>query len=187
MNPITHFLISWDIAAYSVSERRDRTLVSIAGIIPDADAFGAIPELVTRNSEHPLLWWTDYHHILGHNLSFALLVILGVFCFAKERWKSAGLAFAAFHLHLLGDLIGARGPDGYQWPMPYLYPFSQTPQLVWDGQWALNAWPNILITLLALSGMFYLAWRKGISPLEALSSSASRAFVDALRARFGAV
>ena len=48
---------------------------------------------------------------------------------------------------------GARGPDGEPWPIPYLVPFSPTPRLVWSGQWALNAWPNVLLTaaLIALA------------------------------------
>ncbi len=27
------------------------------------------------------------------------------------------LVLFSFHLHLLGDLVGARGPDGDQWPI----------------------------------------------------------------------
>ena len=90
----------------------------------------------------------------------------------------------AFHSHILGDVIGARGPDGYQWPIPYLLPFSRTPELVWSGQWALNAWQNFVITAIALSLTFYIAWSRGHSPLEIFSSRADRAFVETLRTRF---
>ena len=95
------------------------------------------------------------------------------------------LALVSFHLHLLGDIVGARGPDGDQWPIPYLLPFSHTWQLAWPGQWELNAWPNFLITILLLSLAFHLAWRRGHSPLELVSTRANGEFVTALRDRFG--
>jgi len=28
-------------------------------------------------------------------------------------------------------MLGSRGPDGYQWPIPYLSPFSSAVQLSW--------------------------------------------------------
>jgi len=34
------------------------------------------------------------------------------------------------------------GPDGYQWPIPYLYPFVPDFQLTWSGQWELSSWQN---------------------------------------------
>ncbi|MBD3306245.1 metal-dependent hydrolase [candidate division KSB3 bacterium] len=185
MNPITHFLISWDVANIFPSNRRDRAIITLAGILPDVDAFGAIPELLTRHSAHPLFWWTEYHHILGHNLVFGGVLALGSFALAAKRWKTALLALLTFHVHVLGDVIGGRGPDGYQWPIPYLYPFSDAWQLVWEGQWELNAWPNFVMTGIALALMFWLAWKQGFSPLEMISAPADRAFVKTLRHRFG--
>ena len=63
-------------------------------------------------------------------------------------------------------------------------PCSQRWQLVWNGQWALNAWPNFVITGVALIITFYLAWLRGYSPLEMISVRADTAFVAALRGRF---
>ncbi len=97
---------------------------------------------MTRSSERPLLWWSEYHHVLAHNLGFGLLVTIVSFLLAKQKAKAATLAAISFHLHLLADLVGARGPDGYQWPLPYLLPFSDAWQWTWTGQWELNAWPN---------------------------------------------
>jgi hypothetical protein len=87
-------------------------------------------------------------------------------------------------LHLLGDLVGARGPDGDQWPIPYLLPFSNHLQLIWAGQWALNAWQNMTLTAALLLLTWVLAWKRGFSPLEMFSTKADRAFVGALRRRF---
>ena len=88
------------------------------------------------------------------------------------------LALLAFHLHLLGDLVGSRGPDGYQWPIPYLLPFSTDWNLTWQYQWELDAWPNILVTLLLLGVTLYLSWKRGHSPLELVSQRADAAFVS---------
>src|SRR3954453_6299709 len=122
------------------TERRDRALVTIACVIPDVDGFGLIPQVLTANSAHPLMWFSLYHHSL-HTLLFAVVVAALVFAFSQHKWLTALLAFASFHLHLLEDVLGSRGPDGYQWPIPYLKPFSGF-EISWRGQWALNAWPN---------------------------------------------
>ncbi|MGD8946257.1 MAG: hypothetical protein PVI62_06330, partial [Desulfobacterales bacterium] len=58
-------------------------------------------------------------------------------------------------------------------------------QLTWDGQWTLNAWPNILFTGVLLGVTLYLAWRRGFSPLEMISKKADAAFVSTLRRKFG--
>ena len=153
-----------------------------AAVAPDIDGIGIIPELLTRNTSHPLLWFSQYHHSL-HTLAFALVCTLAAYLIAgplprllagsfsdftfgpdirkprpsNRRLPShpgltAFLVFISFHLHLLCDLIGARGPDGDQWPIPYLKPFSNAVQLTWHGQWALNAWQNFVITGLLLAG-----------------------------------
>ncbi len=186
MSPITHFMLSWLVAeAGGFERRRDRVLVTLAGIVPDADGLGAVVEIATRHSEQPLLWWSTYHHVVGHNLLVGLLVagVLGIV--SQHRLRAAVLGGIGFHLHLAGDLAGARGPDGAQWPIHYLWPFSPDKGLwLWSGQWELNAWPNVAITLAALGVIFVLARRRGYSPLEMISRRADRAFVDALNRRF---
>ena len=184
MSPITHFLSGWMLSGL-VEGRRERAAVAIAAVIPDIDGLGIIPEVLTRNSAHPLPWFTEYHHILGHNIGFALATTLVAFFVLKRKLKPTLLFFVAFHLHLLGDLIGARGPDGYQWPLPYLLPFSHAMDLTWSHQWALNAWPNFVITFALLGVTFYWAARRGYSPIEMVSVRADSAFVRSLRDRFG--
>ncbi len=184
MSPVTHFLLGWVTANAAQLNRRERAVVTIAGIIPDADGFGLVAEIATRGSAHPLMWWSEYHHVLGHNIGFCLLVTAAGYALATRRTLTASLVFLSFHLHLLGDLIGARGPDGEQWPIPYLSPFSAAWQWTWSGQWALNGWPNLVITAAMLATTLWLAWRRGYSPLEMLSSRADKALVAALRQRF---
>ena len=184
MSPVSHFLIGW-VAANSASlNRRERAAVTIAGVIPDVDGFGLVAEIATRNSSHPLMWWSEYHHVLGHNIGFCLLVTAVGFALATRRWLTAALVCLSFHLHLLCDLVGARGPEGEQWPIPYLSPFSAAWQWTWSGQWALNAWPNLAITAAAMGMTLYFAWKRGYSPLELVSSRADKVFVETLRRRF---
>lgn len=130
------------------------------------------------------MWWTDYHHILCHNVGAAIVFAGIAFAFSKHRWLTTMLAILSFHTHILGDIIGARGPDGYQWPIPYFLPFSRTPELSWEGQWALNAWPNFVITAATLLITFCLAITRGYSALEIFSKRADRVFVSTLQARF---
>ena len=183
MSPATHFLAGWLLANSMAMERRERALVVCAAVVPDVDGLGIIPELLTRNSAHPLLWFSQYHHAL-HTLWFAILVAVAAFLLSRQRWKTTLLVFLSFHLHLFCDLIGARGPDGYQWPIPYLFPFSNSFQLTWHSQWGLNAWPNVVITLVLIFITLWLAWASGRSPLEFVSEKANSAFVHALRSRF---
>lgn len=184
MSPVTHFLTGWVFANCARLDRKDRAIVTLACVVPDVDGLGIIPELLTRNSSHPLLWFTLYHHSL-HNLAFAVVVAALAFAIATRKWITALLAFLSFHLHLFEDLLGSRGPDGYQWPIPYLAPFSSAWRLEWRGEWGLNAWPNIAITIVLLAITLYLAWRRGFSPLEMISTKADAAFVATLRHRFG--
>src|SRR5258708_2385215 len=206
MSPVTHFFTGWLLAAASQNgktsglSRREKTLVVAAAVAPDIDGLGAIPELLTRHSAHPLLWFTRYHHSL-HTLAFALAVTFVAFLLSASAnhanrqvvqdqrisarpWTTALLVFLSFHLHLLCDLVGARGPDGDQWPIPYLLPFSNALQLTWYGQSALNAWQNFVITGFLLLATFWIAWKYGSSPVELVSDKWNHKLVEALRSRF---
>ena len=184
MSPITHFLTGWAIANAAPLTRRERAVVTLAAVVPDVDGLGIIPELLTRHSQHSLLWFSEYHHAL-HTLWFAVFISVIAFSNSDRRLRVAGLAFLAFHVHLLEDLIGSRGPDGYVWPIPYLSPFSDRWTWVWHGQWKLNAWPNVTITIALLLITVFIAIARGFSPVEILSLRADIAVVRPLRARFG--
>src|SRR4051812_37798778 len=61
VSPITHFFLGWAVANSADLNRRERACVAIAGVIPDADGLGIVAEVLTRNSAHPLAWFSDYH------------------------------------------------------------------------------------------------------------------------------
>jgi hypothetical protein len=112
--------------------------------------------------------------------------VVGIFAaiIAHNRWITGALAFTSFHLHLMEDVLGPRGPDGYQWPIPYLVPFSKTLQISWAGQWRLDAWQNVLLTVGLLAVTMRLAWRSGFFPLEMASTKGDAVFVNTLRRPF---
>jgi hypothetical protein len=184
LSPVTHFLSGWALGVAARVQRRDRALITLAGVVPDIDGFGLPFELLARNSNYPLAWWSDYHHVLGHNLGFALLTGSAVCIFAQQRVLTTFWALTAFHVHLFEDLIGARGPDGHQWPIPYLSPFSSRWQFTWTGQWFLNGYPNFILTVVLMAFAVYWAWARGFSPVELISRRADRGLVAILRRRF---
>ncbi len=173
MSPVTHFLIGWSVANSRNLTIKERAFVTIAGIAPDIDGAGLILDFLGSYQGQPLQWWSKYHHILGHNIGFGLFFAIAAFAMLTRRWLVSFLVMVSFHLHLVGDLLGSKGPDGYQWPIPYLLPFSDAWQLIWAGQWQLNAWPNFVVTGVVAWHMFYLAWKKEVSPLEIISSKAN--------------
>jgi len=182
MSPVTHFLAGWVLANTAALNRRERIAVTAASVAPDIDGLGLLPELLTRNSAHPLLWFSEYHHAL-HALWFAVVVAVLAACVATRKWVTAGLAFLAFHLHLLCDLAGSRGPDGYTWPIPYFRPFSNRWQWSWSGQWPLNSWENLAITLVLLALTLAIVQKYGRSPVELFSTRADRVVVATIRSR----
>ena len=185
MHPVTHLLTGWVVAESAALGRRDRSLVTLAAVMPDIDGLGVIGEIATRNSSSPVFWWSEYHHVLCHNIGFGVLLAASAALLAVRRATTALLVVLVFHLHLFADLVGSRGPDGFQWPVPYLLPFSDEWQLRWSGQWPLDAWPNFLLTGLLLVLTLYLAWKRSYSPIGIVSVKADAAFVATLRRRFG--
>lgn len=184
MHLVTHGLLGWVLAESVGLSRRDRALVTVAAIAPDLDGLGVVAEFATRNTQQPLLWFSDYHHVLCHNVGFALAFALFAVAIADTRTRTTVLVWLSFHLHLLADVIGSRGPDGSQWPVPYLLPFSDAVQWTWTGQWALNAWPNLAITAAALAVSVVFARRRGYSPVDLISPRADATVVAALHERW---
>lgn len=185
MNPFTHLLVSWPIAHQGVRHKKDRLLVTLSGLIPDIDGFGIVGGLLQGDKIKGLELWSAYHHVLSHNLPFCIGTALLFGAAGKEKLRVFLLTTLCFHIHLFCDLIGSRGPDNYQWPIPYLWPLFEEPQLAWAGQWQLNTWPNLLITIVFLSLTFHISWKKGQSPLGLLSAAMDTKLTATLRGRFG--
>ena len=183
MNPETHLLASWVIGAKGTDNARDCRLVALAGILPDADGLGLIVDGLTR----ALGWkktflYEHYHHFLLHGIFGAILITLLLTCFAHRKWRAALLALLVFHLHLVCDLIGSRGPDPVDlWPLFYFGPFTKDPIWLWKGQWPLDAWPNRLLTVWLFAWALWLALPRGYSFVGVFSKRLDEVFVAVLR------
>jgi hypothetical protein len=184
MSPITHFLSGWAVANLTELDRRERALVTLAAVAPDADGLGVLVDLLRRNAENPFEYYQRFHHVFGHNLFFALGIAAVAFLLGVRRGATFFLLLISFHLHLLGDIVGARGLGDDLWPVPYFWPFSSQ-GWVWSGQWPLDGWQNMVITAALLTLTFYWAWKRSYSPLELASQQIDRTFVAALHQRFG--
>jgi len=185
MNPITHFLISWNIAEVCNNNQKDTILITAGGIIPDIDGLGAIGDMFSSEAyklTHTSLY-EQYHHILCHNITFCAICLIFVLLISKRKLITAALFTLTFHLHLLCDILGSGGGDGYRWPIPYLYPFSTKPQLEWTGQWQLASWQNLVITLIFMITSLFLIRKKGSSPIGWISPKADKELVKTIRNR----
>lgn len=185
MSPVSHFLISWVVAnTVPDLDRRERAFITLAGIAPDIDGFGAPVEMLTKGTANELRWFADYHHVLCHNGLFCIILALLAISFARNRKKLVGLfVLLTSHAHFLCDLVGSKGPDGSHWPIPYLNPFYSGLRLEWDGQWELNSWQNYSITGVVLVTAIWLAIRRGYSPVEIISPKADKVVVEAFQNR----
>ena len=186
MSPITHLLASWSVADALGLRDRDRTLATLCGVLPDADGLGAVVDLTNGLLGRPDSWtYGQLHHLLLHGLPGAVLIPLVLSIWAVRRLRTFAVGVLCVHLHLLCDLAGSRGPgEADIWPIHYLAPFSSRLTFAWAGQWPLNDWPNILLTLLLIGYAFFRAIASGYSPVALFSARAERVFVEAVRRRW---
>lgn len=162
-------MISW-VGARSIFEKREnRIAVSVSGIAPDVDGIGLLIDVGLRVFNVQTHYWGAWHHKL-HALPFCIVICCLVTVFVKaQRVLTFVIAFILFNVHVFCDLIGSKGPDGFQWPIPYFYPFKAEVSFVWSGQWALNGWQNILISAISVFAVWFFIKSKETTPLEIVS------------------
>ena len=184
MSPITHLLVSWVIAAKTTNNPRDCRLVTLAGVLPDADGLGIAVDMVKNAIRHTddYTYYQEYHHWYLHGIFGAVLVSAVLACFARQHWRVLLLSLAVFHLHLLCDLLGSRGPDpGDYWPIFYLGPFSRHPMYLWHGQWRLDGWQNRVITVVLFFVCIWMALGRDDSVVGVFNRRVDRIFVAVLK------
>lgn len=188
MHPVTHLLLSWTVADAVRLQPRDRSLVVWCGVLPDLDGLGVVADISNAffNPTSTTSYYHQFHHFLCHGLLAALLIPVVLGWWARERGRVWWWGLLVFHLHLLCDLAGSRGPSPTDlWPIYYLAPLSRHPMLVWNGQWRLDGWPNLALTILLLVWVIVRAMRCGCSPLGLFNAKADQAVVATLRRRWG--
>lgn len=167
MTPGAHFLASWVCATSLDLGRRERRIVTLAGVLPDLDGIGVAGDLITRGRTE---YYATFHHLLCHNLVFAILLsALAGILVKGHRARAFGWTFLMVHGHLLLDLLGSKGRDGYAWPIPYLVPFSRTFELSWRGQWYLDGWQNLLFLAAGFGRSAIMAGKQRRSFVEVIS------------------
>ena len=177
MTPGAHLLASWLAALPCASSHRERRIVALAGVSPDLDGLGWLVDHLGARFGYGTDYYFSYHHAVAHNLLAALIISAIAAAAAKtRRLVIFGAALLVIHLHFLCDVAGSRGPDGYQWPIPYLLPFSAAYDWTWSGQWELNAWQNVAITFAMLALACWIGWRRRYSFVETISVRLDRAF-----------
>ena len=185
MSPITHLIGSWLVASVVTDNPRDRKLVTWAGVLPDLDGLGIVADVVgsmISGKEDKFHYYQQYHHLLLHGWPGAILISVLLMCFARERWRVLLLCLLTFHLHLLCDLVGSRGPDPSDfWPICYSEPLFRHPIWFWKHQWRLDGWQNQTIFVVILVTALGLAVKRGYSFVEVFSSWADKVFVSVLQ------
>ena len=142
MSPLTHFMGSWLVASVTMNNPRDRRLVTLAGIIPDADGLGMVADVVkslVSGQELAFPYYQRFHHLWLHGWPGALLAAVLLASFGRQRLRVGFWCLVVFHLHLLCDLAGSRGPSSADlWPICYGEPLFRHPIWFWKGQWKLD-------------------------------------------------
>lgn len=173
------------MAVAATNNPRDRKLVTWAGVAPDVDGLGLIPDLIgswISGKECTFHYYHAYHHLLMHGWPGAVLVSILFAFFARQKWRTLFLCLLTFHLHLLCDLIGSRGPGvGDLWPICYSEPLFRHPIWFWKHQWPLDGWQNKTIFVVIFLISLWVAAQKGFSFVEAVNSRADKIFVGVLK------
>ncbi len=193
MAPSTHLLASWIIAAKTTDNPRDCRLVALAGVLPDLDGLGILADWYNSavgNRDHE--FYQTYHHYWTHGGLAAVVITAVLVCFARRRLRVAFLALLVYHLHLLCDYVGSRGPDPWdKWPIFYLSPFSLHPMWICQWQWPLFGWQNGVISIVLFIWAIAMACERGDSFIGVINRRADAVFAGMLlkwrrsfRARF---
>jgi len=141
---LTHIGLSWLIANLMAGSRKDRSLVVLAGVLPDLDGVGILW------SEHVYL---AAHRAAGHGLLAAVLLVALIWRIADAPLPTAALAAVSFHVHLLLDAVGTGGL-----PIRYLWPISDW-GWTYSGRWTLASWQNVVVMAATLLGVLWVVWR----------------------------
>jgi ABC-type cobalamin transport system permease subunit len=185
MSPLTHFLGSWLVASVTTDNPRDRKLVTLAGVLPDADGLGLVADVVeslASGKEIAYNHYQQYHHLLLHGWPGAIAVSSLLALFARKRTRTGLMCLFTYHLHLLCDLLGSRGPSSADlWPICYSEPLFRHPIWFWKGQWPLDGWQNQVISVALLVLSLWLAAKQGSSFMEFFGRRLDKVFVDVLR------
>jgi inner membrane protein len=169
MHVQTHIMSGWVAGNYLKLNARQRGFCMVAAAICDLDGLSI---LFGQNA-----YWT-YHHLLTHDLVFAIISSAVLAYFSPRPLRSFLIYFSLFHLHLLMDYYGS----GRDWDIYYLYPFSRR-SLHNVHAWDFYSWQNLTAAGVLFAWTIVIAVRQGRTPLEAPMPDLDRQLVAWLRAK----
>ncbi len=186
VSPVTHMLAGWLLAGPAAKSTRERLAITVAGVLPDLDGAGLLVDAFNRVCRGVVTdWFGAYHHLLLHGFFGAVGAVTAAYLVGCRRPFALLLVAASFHLHLVLDVMGSRGPSAEDlWSIFYFAPMSTAFPVTWAAQWPLNAWQNLFFTAALLGGTVWVAIRRGISPVSLLSDRVDALVVSALRRRW---
>jgi len=153
------------------------------GILPDLDGLGLIPDVATRALGYRgTLYYEHYHHFLLHGIYGGIAIAVLLAGFGRHRWRVLLLALLVFHLHLLCDFVGSRGPDPDDlWPIFYDGPFNKNWMWLWKGQWQIDSWLNRILSVVLFAWSLRIAVQRGYSFVGVFNRRLDEKFVAVLR------
>ena len=152
MHVHTHVMSGWIAGNLPDLTARERFLCMAAAAAPDLDGLGI---LVSRDL------YEGWHHVLGHNLPFGLVLSLALAVRSARRGRAFLVYLACFHLHLVMDYWGS----GADWGIHYFWPFSEGICRSANA-WELYSWQNTLAGSLCAAWMLRIIYVTGRTPLE---------------------
>jgi len=117
-----------------------------------------------------------YHHVVGHNLFFGVMVAAVLAAWSTHKGTMAPLALGLFHLHLVMDSFGS----GCDWGISYLWPLVRR-EWVNPWRWEFFSWQNLVAPYGLVLVTIVIAVRQGRTPLETFAPSLDRQLVGLAR------
>src|SRR5262249_6069528 len=146
MHVQTHIMSGWCIGNLVPSlSPRERVFCMLAASLADLDGLGIVAGQRV---------YQEYHHVLGHNLTFALVMAIILTLFSIHRWTAFPIYLALAHLHLALDYYGS----GPLWKIYYLWPFSRW-SIMNPRAWEFYSWQNISTAFALLAWVILIAIR----------------------------
>jgi hypothetical protein len=127
--------------------------------------------------------YQTYHHLLCHNLLFALAVAT-IFAALSRGRRVVGLFLLYIvlaHSHFVMDFYGS-GPN---WPIYYLWPFDWSFKFRNQNAWELTSWQNKTAAAALLAWTLIIAISRHRTPVELLTPRLDESFVRTLRRWIG--
>lgn len=171
MHVPTHIMSGWCVANLFPLTARERVFCMAAASLADLDG-------ITYLFGQEAYW--DYHHIVCHNLAFALSMATALAIFSSRRLLAFFVYLAVAHAHLVLDYYGS-GPG---WPIAYGWPFTGWR---WNNPdaWEFNGWQNRAAAGAFLLWVIAIAIVQRRTPVEMLTPALDGRIVTGLRGLVG--